>query len=480
MSLPAMRSLGDDALAWGALALPGRAGPGRSRRHLVAAVERVGKALAQRDWRRPVLSCADRFHALVGLLACWTEGRTPVLPPNLRPETRRALFHEGNADGLLQDDRSGEGLDLALLCGLADRGDAPAPAERLARLEAVLASRSDVNVLYIYTSGSTGESVSVPKTSGQLLGEVATLCETFALDDGTRVLATAPPHHIYGLLFGVLTPLMSGGAFVRDNPLDPGELTRIARDCAVNILCAVPAHLSTFEALPPEALEGVERVFSSGAPLPRRTAEALRRGFGLRVTEVLGSSETGGIAWRDVGAGEHRDAAAPIEWQPFPRVRVSAADDGVLLIDSPFVHPGLPRPWRGADRIEMTSGGRFRHLGRADAILKVGGTRVSLAEIEVRLRALEGVEDAAVIALPQDGPRGHEICAAIVAPGLTAADLRSGLLRWFDPIALPRRLRLVAALPREQNGKLQRASLVSLFGAAVEEQAATAAAVEVP
>jgi acyl-coenzyme A synthetase/AMP-(fatty) acid ligase len=466
----------------GTLALPGLAAPGRSRRHLVDAVERVGKALAQRDWRRPVLSCADRFHALVGLLACWTEGRTPVLPPNLRPETRRALFQHGNADGLLQDDRSGEGLDVALLCGLQGRldgSDRPTPGDRIARLEQLLASRSDVNVLYIHTSGSTGEPVSVPKTSGQLLGEVETLCETFSLDDDTRVLATAPPHHIYGLLFGVLTPLVSGGAFVRDNPLDPGELARLARDCAVNILCAVPAHLSTFEALPPEALQGIERVFSSGAPLPRRIAEALHRGFGLRVTEVLGSSETGGIAWRDVGAAGGPDDAA-VEWEPFQRVQVSAADDGVLLIDSPFVHPGLPRPWRGADRIAMTAGGRFRHLGRADAILKVGGTRVSLAELEARLRALAGVTDAAVIALPQDGPRGHEICAAVVAPGLTAAELRRGLLRWFDPIALPRRLRLVAALPREQSGKLARARLVNLFDAAAERPTTPVAALEVP
>jgi acyl-coenzyme A synthetase/AMP-(fatty) acid ligase len=113
----------------------------------------------------------------------------------------------------------------------------------------------------------------------------------------------------------------------------------------------------------------------------------------------------------------------------------------------------------------MLAGGRFRHLGRADAILKVGGTRVSLAEIEARLRALDGVTDAAVVALPQDGPREHEICAAVVAPRLSAPDVRTALLRWFDPIALPRRITLVDELPREQSGKLQRARLLGIFGA---------------
>jgi acyl-coenzyme A synthetase/AMP-(fatty) acid ligase len=439
------------------VALAGRVGPACSRQQLDAAVGRVAAALARTAWRRPVLSSADRFHSLVGLLACWTEKRTPVLPPNLRPETRRGLLQGGDADGLLQDDGS-EGLDLGSLCASEDSADRGV-SERRTRLDAVLADRGAADALFLYTSGSTGEPLRVPKTVGQLLGEVETLGETFSLGPETRVLATVPPYHLYGLLFGVLTPFMSGGAFVRDCPIDPQEIGRLARARAVNVVAAVPAHLAMFEDLSEGVLDGVARVFSSGAPLPRRTAEVLHRRYGLHVTEVLGSSETGGIAWRDVGH------SAATEWQPFGGVQVSAAEDGALLVDSPFVHPSLPRPWRSADRVAMLAGGRFRHLGRTDAILKVGGTRVSLAEIEARLRGLDGVTDAAVVALPQDGPREHEICAAVVAPRLSAPDVRTALLRWFDPIALPRRIKLVDELPREQSGKLQRARLLGIFGA---------------
>src|SRR4029079_11995830 len=60
-------------------------------------------------------------------------------------------------------------------------------------------------------------------------------------------------------------------------------------------------------------------------------------------------------------------------------------------------------------------------------------------------------------------PRQHELWAAVVAPSLSVVALRGALLRRLEPIAMPRRFRLVAALPREDNGKLTRARLLGLF-----------------
>ena len=71
--------------------------------------------------------------------------------------------------------------------------------------------------------------------------------------------------------------------------------------------------------------------------------------------------------------------------------------------------------------------------------------------------------DAAVIAVDTPPPRRHELWAAVVAPTLSVAALRSALLRRLEPIAMPRRFRLVAALPREDNGKLVKARLLAMF-----------------
>jgi acyl-coenzyme A synthetase/AMP-(fatty) acid ligase len=200
----------------------------------------------------------------------------------------------------------------------------------------------------------------------------------------------------------------------------------------------------------------VRRVFSSGAPLPADLAvELAARGF--PVTEVLGSSETGGIAWREQSQG------SPAYFCPLPGIRVDADADEHLLVDSPLLPADSARPYRSADRARLVGDGRFVHLGRADGVLKIGSMRVSVAELEQHLRAIDGVDDAAVLPVEVGGARGWETWAVLVAPGLDAQTVRRGLRLWLDPVLLPRRYRFVEHIPRGDTGKLRRAALEALF-----------------
>jgi acyl-coenzyme A synthetase/AMP-(fatty) acid ligase len=420
---------------------------------LVRCAERLRRHLEDTGQRRPIVYCSDRFFTLASLLACWADDRVAILPPNARPETLRALLDAGRADGCLHDGGDRPGTDVRGACAPAD-AEAP-PAETLRRYEDLLARDGAEHLVTVYTSGSTGAPVACPKTAAQLLGEARALVTAFDLGPASRVLATAPPHHIYGLLFGVLAPVLAEGAFVRQTPLHAAAIAELAGRFDATVLVAVPAHLDGLQALAPGTLPRFARVFSSGGRLSEEVAALVHERFGLPVTEVLGSSETGGIAWREAPGG------AP--WTALPGVTIAADADGTLLLESPFLDPGAPRPYHGSDRVEILAGGGFRHLGRADAILKIGGARVSLSEIEQRLLAVEGVRDAAAIARDASGPRQHEIWAAVVAPGLSVPALRGALLAWLDPVAIPRKLLLVPQLPREESGKLQRSRLASLF-----------------
>jgi len=183
------------------------------------------------------------------------------------------------------------------------------------------------------------------------------------------------------------------------------------------------------------------------------------------VTEVLGSSETGGIGHR-TAVWQSGQPSAP--FVALPGVRVSEGEGGRMQIESPFLDPSAPRPYVSADRIVVVDTSRFVHLGRADGVVKVGGTRVSLQEIEARLLAIPGVTDATVWAVQVGGARGHETRAVIAgkdASGqlLTIDALRKELLRWLEPVVLPRRMRVLDALPREPTGKLRRDVLEALF-----------------
>lgn len=438
----------------------GQAGE-RSAERLRSDVARVAAVLPEStpDDAREILCVAtDRYHFAVALLAAWQRGHRVALPPNAQPELLRSLADDPAISLVIHDTDEMTGLDLRPLLTEEARS-IPADPIELAPLPAAR------RLVTVWTSGSTGEHQRQPKTAGQLFAEALVLAERFGLANGAgvRVVATVPSHHIYGLLFSVLVPLVSGGSFLRETPLHAGVVRAALEQTRADVLVSVPAHLRALRILDPGQLPALMRVFSSSAPLPPETARMLYERFHLSVTEVLGSSETGGIASRVCGA-----ELDPRPWMPLPHVEIAADGEGRLLVDSPFLPPDGPRPWRTADRVELLEHGCFRHLGRVDGVVKVGGKRVSLAEIERRLLDIPGVDDAAATVISVDGARGQETVALVVAPGLTPELLRAELRRWLDPVVVPRRIRLVDSLPREANGKLTRKRMLD----AIEQQKA--------
>jgi acyl-coenzyme A synthetase/AMP-(fatty) acid ligase len=417
---------------------------------LGAAARLRRRAFSDSRAQRTLITGDDRFAMLAAALACWDGGGVLVLPPNRRPDTLRELMSGGAADRLLELEPVSRISDELGADHRSDTGDG-------GRYLDVLAGRGPRLLATFYTSGSTGTPVACRKTAGQLLGEAEMLATTFQLGTEARVLSAVPAHHIYGFLFGVLAPVLGGGAFATDTVMHPEAIADRARAGLAepaNVLCSVPPHVHGLRSLAtgPTALR---RLFCSGGRLPAADAAAVHERLGLPITEVLGSTETGGMGWRlSPGQGD---------WTPLPGVEVGAEPDGTLLLRSPFLAPEIPQPFRGADHVQLVDGGKFRHLGRSDGVVKVAGQRVSLTEIEDRLRAIPGVEDAAVVAVADDGPREQQLWAAVVAPQLDELRLRRALLVHVEPVAVPRRFRFVARLPRESTGKLPRGSLMALF-----------------
>jgi acyl-coenzyme A synthetase/AMP-(fatty) acid ligase len=407
----------------------------------------IARALpAARPGAEVVLVCHDRYLFAAAMIACIERGLVVALPPNAQPEMVRELRKHPDVLTVLHDQPGMLGLDVRALIDAASEPRAsfapfaPLPSER--------------PIVVVYTSGTTGTPLRCAKTAGQLIGEARVLRDMFAIGPGTPILATVPPHHVYGLLFGVLLPLVSGASFARETLLHAEPLAALARRDQSRILVSVPAHLRAMRLLEPGTFPALDRIFSSGAPLPRETYETLEAQLGWRVTEALGSSETGGIAYR-----ESPDAA----WTLFDGVAVSIDDEGRMLVDSPFLDPSGARPFVSGDRIERAGDRGFRLLGRADGVIKVGGTRISVAELEHRLLAIGGIEDAAALAVEVGGSRGVEVWAVLVGKGHDAASIRKALVPFLDPVVVPRRVRFVDALPRDANGKVRRASLRALF-----------------
>jgi acyl-coenzyme A synthetase/AMP-(fatty) acid ligase len=417
------------------------AGGNRSAEQLLADAALASVSLRSMRAGEVAVACADRYLLTVALLGAWSAGRAVALPPNGQDSAVRAVAELPTTAVLLHDHDGAEvGVDVRSMLGAGRPGSLT--------LSGVDPER---HLVTLWTSGSTGAPQPHRKSAGQILGETFLLQHELAVPSGCRFLATVPSLHIYGLLFGVLLPLSSRGAFFRESPLHAEAVAAAASGFGATHLVSTPAHLRGLLVL--DSLPGVKRAFSSGAPLPARVREELAERLGLAVTEIYGPTETGGIARRDEGVEA---------WRPFSGVTVAVDGEGRLLVDSPLLARGAARPFCVGDRASLEPGG-FLLQGRADDVVKVAGKRVALAEVEARLLAVPGVTDAVAIALPVAGPRGTEILAAVAGRCVEERQVRAALLEWLDPVTLPRRIRVVDHLPRQPNGKIARGAIEALF-----------------
>ena len=130
--------------------------------------------------------------------------------------------------------------------------------------------------------------------------------------------------------------------------------------------------------------------------------------------------------------------------------------DGTL-VDAPY----FSQPVVLQDIVELLPDHAFHLCGRNADLVEIAGKRASLADLTRRLLALPGVTDAVALQLDaEDGAGVRRIAALVVAPERSEAALLEELRLAVDPVFLPRPFRRVAALPRNETGKLARAAVL--------------------
>jgi len=251
---------------------------------------RLAAGLQAHGIKRVAVHLEDAGLLAVALLAAWRAGASVLLPADLQPQTRLRWADAVDAWLIAADDLAA--LDQAPLD--------PAALDL------------DTCQLSLCTSGSSGEPKRIDKTLRQLANEVEALEALWGPDlEDACIIGSVATQHIYGLLFRVLWPLCAGRPFVRQQLAFPEDLQRASREHAHFAWVASPALLKRMgDNLDWTALSQVSRVFSSGGALPIEAAGSLYDRLQQWPTEILGSSETGGIAWRQ--------GAQP--WQPFAGV----------------------------------------------------------------------------------------------------------------------------------------------------------------
>lgn len=315
----------------------------------------------------------------------------------------------------------------------------------------------DEPFLYLFTGGSTGRPRIWSKTPRNLLSEAFYLKEKFSLSDRDLFVATVPPYHIYGLLFSVLVPLVSGAGVMPDIYTFPQEIISTVNKHQASVLVSVPIHYRVLK-VDNLSVSSLRLAFSSAGSLDRDDSLFFYEKTGLGITEIYGSTETGGVATRSIS--EKTEA-----WKPFDVVQWKLSG-GRLAVKSDFVSREMTKDQDGfyltGDEARKERNNRFVLLGRADGIVKVAGKRVDLTDIQNKIKKLPTVNDAAVLHLPTDKGR-ESIIAAVVACDLTETHLRKLLTDMLEPYAVPRLLKIVPHIPRTAAGKIDRRWLEKLF-----------------
>ncbi|MEZ8380216.1 AMP-binding protein [Vibrio splendidus] len=410
-------------------------------------LSRLVHLLFSSPFQRVAICTQDSYLFSIAFLACAAANKHIILPGNYQPCALAELSEQ--FDCLLVDDSIGE-VEVSDVRNIQTLLDSNPKAQ-----QPLIDNLAPIDLaaiqLTLFTSGSSGTPKAIDKTLEHLDIEIAQLDKNWGdLLKGNQVHSTVSHQHIYGLLFRILWPLCSGVPFARHNLEYPEQILSHANKQSV--LISSPALLKRLKhETKPAQLAGV---FSSGGPLPTESAHQALNLLGHLPIEVFGSTETGGIAFR-------QQESAQTPWQLFDCIEASLNSENCIKLLSPYIDKN--NWYQTADECEMVSSNQFILKGRTDRVIKIEEKRVSLVEVEKRLEQLPWISECVVI--PFEEPERLILASVLVlseegqaklatmSKGKFWLMLRSELRKWLEPIAIPRKYRVVDEIPLNSQGK---------------------------
>lgn len=351
----------------------------------------------------------------------------------------------------------------------------------------------------MYTSGSTGGPKGVTLTHHNLAFVTGSIVDYLEMTSADRVLCVMQLSFGYGLSqllacvrVGATLALEAGIAF-------PGRLVQVLERHRITGLPGVPTIfqvLTALRGLADRELPDLRFLTNAGASMPVATVEAVRRTFPqARLYLMYGLTECIRVSYLPPEQLDARPTSSGIAI-PGTDAWIEGADGkparvgevGELMVRGPHVMQGYWRdPERTAERMrpgrwpwepELATGDLFRTdnegylhwVGRTDDLIKCRGEKVYPREIEEVLHAADGVQEAAVVGVP-DRLLGQAVHAHVApAPGhaLDDGDLRRLCVEQLEDHKVPQRVLVHEALPRNARGKVDRQALIA---AATEQPA---------
>jgi fatty acid CoA ligase FadD36 len=367
-------------------------------------------------------------------------------------------------------------------------GEEPAESEGLPHVPVRLHARSwhryaepspDSTAMVMYTSGTTGPPKGVLISRRAIAADIDALAAAWAWTPDDTLVHGLPLFHVHGLILGLLGSLRIGNRFVHTGKPTPAAYA----EAGGSLYFGVPTVWSRVvgDVNAALALSSARLLVSGSAPLPVPVFDEIVRLTGQAPVERYGSTESL-ITLSTLVDGERRPG-----WVGLPidgvQTRLAGDDGGAVAHDGesigrlevrgPTLFDGyLNRPdataevlgadgwYRTGDVAVVDGDGMHRIVGRESVdLIKSGGYRIGAGEIETVLLGHAGVDEVAVVGLP-DADLGQRIVAFVVGSA-SPQELIDHVAQQLSAHKRPREVRIVDALPRNAMGKVLKKELLT-------------------
>jgi len=190
-------------------------------------------------------------------------------------------------------------------------------------------------------------------------------------------------------------------------------------------------------------------ILSATDTLSEKLAQETYSALGQSPYEIYGSTETLSFASREL----LRESL----WRPYKNIRLRQDEAGQTILESPH----LKAPALLQDSFIIEVNGQFALQGRDLDLIKIGGKRASLSELNRRLNDIEGIEDGFFF-IQKKVPDESRLIAVVVSC-LDKQAIRKGLQPYLDEVFLPRKIHYISAIPRNEVGKLAKVDMENIL-----------------
>jgi long-chain acyl-CoA synthetase len=357
----------------------------------------------------------------------------------------------------------------------------------------------------VYTSGTTGAPKAAMNTHRNVVFATTVYERWIGLTAQDVILGLAPLFHVTGLIGHVTLAMLTGSPLLLFYRFDASQAIKLAQaHKATFTVSAVTAFIALLnsDAMKPDDLQGLTKVYTGGAPTPPRVLDEWHERTGVRIQPMYGLTEAtspthmtphGRIPPVDPRTGA-MSVGVPV-FNTQVRVVTDAGLDagpreiGELLIKGPQIIPAYwQKPEETAKSLvqgELRTGdvgffdedGWFYLVDRAKDMIVASGFKVWPREVEEVLYLHPAVREAAVIGLP-DPYRGETIKAVIsLKPGMrvTEQEIKAFARERMAAYKYPRFVEIIDELPKTTSGKIMR----RLLQAATKQAAAPLRAADI-